>query len=136
MASARASFNATTAFLLRWELWGAFDVADSFNATTAFLLRWRSWRGGRGSRAFQCHHGVPASRRLRGRRGSSGSRFNATTAFLLRWAFVSSIVAVIGFNATTAFLLRQIVVLAGVVIFGFNATTAFLLPVDILRNTS
>jgi hypothetical protein len=61
---------------------------------------------------FQCHHGVPASRRPPGTVSSRAlqRRFNATTAFLLRSVRLFTHGFLLPrpcFNATTAFLLRR-----------------------------
>jgi hypothetical protein len=57
---------------------------ESFNATTAFLLRFRHLRELGLELPFQCHHGVPASLRGEDPSPMGQARFNATTAFLLR----------------------------------------------------
>ena len=78
----------------------------SFNATTAFLLRDRVQLFRRAHHRFQCHHGVPASGRWRPASGPRRPGFNATTAFLLHSHQRRTGEVYSGFNATTAFLLR------------------------------
>ena len=130
--SRRASFNATTAFLLPGGFLRRYvDVGGGFNATTAFLLLRSLGRGLWVRGRFQCHHGVPAS---------SGScttiwaamGFNATTAFLLQILCDAHKPLKNAFNATTAFLLRNQPPARRRGTATFNATTAFLLHVGTL----
>ena len=142
-------FNATTAFLLPIIARLLSRDSPRFNATTAFLLREAAWAEAElfrvsmpprrscfrmppfplfSQNAFQCHHGVPASRGRRGLLPCCRS-FNATTAFLLPLLSLITRPGARSFNATTAFLLPNISTSIGEIRWRFNATTAFLLRV-------
>ncbi len=99
----RGRFSATVSMPPRRSCFKETDRHENadrlrFNATTAFLLPAGGDPAAPGLRAFQCHHGVPASR-LPGRSLPRGRRrFNATTAFLLLRASSSARAAAFGFQ--------------------------------------
>ncbi len=78
----------------------------SFNATTAFLLRFMATAAPSGSTSFQCHHGVPASAQF-----CDKAFFLHVLSMPPRRSCFPQVIgvgllAVLPFNATTAFLLR------------------------------
>ena len=107
-----------------------------FNATTAFLLRGFAAKPRRVVPQFQCHHGVPASRRGPGAAAGCAAVSMPPRRSCFREAEIVSLLERYRFNATTAFLLLNALRAAYVRRVGFNATTAFLLRASLWRSRS
>ena len=127
-------------------------AVPSFNATTAFLLRYHPPSPSRSSSWFQCHHSVPASVwpaiwafpqiGFQCNHGVPASRPAAGAVHIplrvsmpprrscFESAWAPGLGLMPGFNATTAFLLHMVFTLIRPSPGAFNATTAFLLQRD------